>query len=597
MPGAPLVWADVPNNVAFDWEIGDKRASRRAVRAGGARDAADRGEQPHRRRLDGGARRARGIRRRRPDAGRCTPTPRAAGWSRTCWPARVQAPSREKFRVITPDVGGGFGMKLFLYAEHALICYAARKLGRPVKWTSRAERGVPRPTRRAATTSPLGEIAIDKDGKFLALRTAQLSPTWAPISPLSRRMIPTCAGTSVLASVYGFQAVHANVIGVFTNTVPVDAYRGAGRPESNYLVERLIDAAARELGIDRVELRRRNMVPPSAMPHTTPVGKIYDSGDFVRGAGCGAGEDGLDRLPGRRAAAGAPGQAARHRPGLLPGSDRRRPDRAGRDPLRRGRLRGCAMSAPSPPARGTRPPMSSSPPTELGIDGGEDPHPPGRHGHDPDGRRHRRRAQPLFGGPGDPRSPPRRVIEKGKQAASEALEAAVADIAFDGRPLLHRRHRPRHRHPRPRGDAAPEGGAGRGGDDCSTPPRSPTIDVAHLPERLPHGRGRGRPGYRHDRGRPLRGVRRRRQGGEPDDRARPGAWRRGAGHRPGGARAHRLRPGMRPAAVRQLHGLRPAARRRPAGHRGRVHRGALRDQSARREGRGRGRRGRQPAGA
>ena len=86
----------------------------------------------------------------------------------------------------------------------------------------------------------------------------------------------------MLASVYGFQAVYANVIGVFTNTVPVDAYRGAGRPEANYLVERLIDAAARELGIDRVELRRRNMVPPSAMPHTTPVGKTYDSGDFVR---------------------------------------------------------------------------------------------------------------------------------------------------------------------------------------------------------------------------------------------------------------------------------------------------------------------------
>ena len=84
----------------------------------------------------------------------------------------------------------------------------------------------------------------------------------------------------MLASVYGFQAVYANVIGVFTNTVPVDAYRGAGRPESNYLVERLIDAAARELKIDRVELRRRNMVGPAAMPHTTPVGKTYDSGDF-----------------------------------------------------------------------------------------------------------------------------------------------------------------------------------------------------------------------------------------------------------------------------------------------------------------------------
>ena len=92
--------------------------------------------------------------------------------------------------------------------------------------------------------------------------------------------IPTLAGTGVLASVYGFKAVYANVIGVFTHTVPVDAYRGAGRPESNYLVERLVDTAARELGIDRVEIRRRNMVPPEAMPHTSAMGRTYDSGDF-----------------------------------------------------------------------------------------------------------------------------------------------------------------------------------------------------------------------------------------------------------------------------------------------------------------------------
>jgi aerobic carbon-monoxide dehydrogenase large subunit len=92
--------------------------------------------------------------------------------------------------------------------------------------------------------------------------------------------IPTYAGTGVLASVYEFEAVYANVLGVFTSTVPVDAYRGAGRPEANYLVERLVDAAARELKIDRVGLRRRNMVTPDQMPHKTPVGKNYDSGDF-----------------------------------------------------------------------------------------------------------------------------------------------------------------------------------------------------------------------------------------------------------------------------------------------------------------------------
>ena len=125
----------------------------------------------------------------------------------------------------------------------------------------------------------LGEIALDAEGHFLALRTRNVANMGAYLSNFAP-FIPTGAGTGVLASVYGFKAVYANVIGVFTNTVPVDAYRGAGRPESNYLVERLIDAAARELGMDRVEIRRKNMVLPEAMPHKTPVGKLYDSGDF-----------------------------------------------------------------------------------------------------------------------------------------------------------------------------------------------------------------------------------------------------------------------------------------------------------------------------
>jgi aerobic carbon-monoxide dehydrogenase large subunit len=120
---------------------------------------------------------------------------------------------------------------------------------------------------------------MDKDGKFLALRTRNIANMGAYLSNYAP-FIPTGAGTGVLASVYGFQAVYANVIGVFTNTVPVDAYRGAGRPESNYIVERLIDAAARDMGIDRVEIRRRNMVRPEAMPYTSPMGKTYDSGDF-----------------------------------------------------------------------------------------------------------------------------------------------------------------------------------------------------------------------------------------------------------------------------------------------------------------------------
>ena len=185
---------------------------------------------------------------------------------------------QESFRVITPDVGGGFGMKLFVYAEHVLTCYAARKLGRPVKWASERSEAFLSDT-HGRDNITLGEIAVDAGGMFLALRTRNVANMGAYLSTFAP-FIPTGAGTGVLASVYGFKAVYANVIGVFTNTVPVDAYRGAGRPESNYLVERLIDAVAREMRIDRIELRRRNMVTPEQMPHKTPVGKLYDSGDF-----------------------------------------------------------------------------------------------------------------------------------------------------------------------------------------------------------------------------------------------------------------------------------------------------------------------------
>ncbi len=193
--------------------------------------------------------------------------------------------------------------------------------------------------------------------KFIALRTRNISNMGAYLSTFAP-YIPTYAGTSVLSSVYGFKAIYANILGVFTNTVPVDAYRGAGRPESNYLVERLVDAAARELKIDRVDLRRRNMVPPSAMPHATPVGKTYDSGDFRIVLDAATQRNGLCRLRrpqgGRRRAASAAASASPiiwKRPAAIRPSARRSvsPTMAS----------SMSMSAPSRPGRGTRRPMSS----------------------------------------------------------------------------------------------------------------------------------------------------------------------------------------------------------------------------------------------
>jgi carbon-monoxide dehydrogenase large subunit len=272
---APRVWPEVANNQVFDWDIGQKDKTDELF----AQAAHVTSLTVVNNRIVVASMEARAALAVFGDGRFTLRTNTQGGWLlKGILGNTVFKTGPESFRVITPDVGGGFGMKLFVYAEHVLCCYAARRLGRPVKWASeRAEAFLSDTHGRDNIT--LGEIALDDDGKFLALRTRNIANMGAYLSTFAP-YIPTGAGTGVLASVYGFQAIYANVIGVFTNTVPVDAYRGAGRPESNYLIERLIDAAAREIGIDRVELRRRNMVRPEAMPHRTPVGKLYDSGDF-----------------------------------------------------------------------------------------------------------------------------------------------------------------------------------------------------------------------------------------------------------------------------------------------------------------------------
>ncbi|HEY0421367.1 MAG TPA: molybdopterin cofactor-binding domain-containing protein, partial [Acetobacteraceae bacterium] len=275
-PGAPQVWDDVPNNTCFDWEIGQKEKTDQLFASAAH---VTRLTVVNNRVVPASMEARAALASYDAESGRWTlRTNTQGGWGIKEMLGEVFGTGAQSVRVITPDVGGGFGMKLFLYPEHVLTCYAARKLGRPVKWVSeRGEAFVSDSHGRDNITQ--GELALDANGKVLALRTRNVANMGAYLSNFAP-YIPTVAGTGVLASVYGFQAVYANVIGVFTNTTPVDAYRGAGRPESNYLVERLMDAAAREMKIDRVEFRRRNMVTPDAMPHSTPVGKVYDSGDF-----------------------------------------------------------------------------------------------------------------------------------------------------------------------------------------------------------------------------------------------------------------------------------------------------------------------------
>jgi len=183
-----------------------------------------------------------------------------------------------KFRVVAPDVGGGFGTKGSLYAEQALVTWAAGKLARPVKWRAERAEGFASDNQARAHLTR-AELALDEDGKFLALRVATLANLGAYLSSFAPA-IPTYCYGPLLAGTYRTPAIYVEVKGVFTNTVPVDAYRGAGRPEASYVVERLVDTAAREMRIDPAELRRRNFIPRDAYPYQTPVTLTYDSGDY-----------------------------------------------------------------------------------------------------------------------------------------------------------------------------------------------------------------------------------------------------------------------------------------------------------------------------
>src|SRR5438874_283052 len=182
-----------------------------------------------------------------------------------------------KVRVIAPDVGGGFGSKIYLYAEDVVVTWASRQLARPVKWTSdRSEAFVSDAQGRDHITT--AELALDKDGKFLAMRVRTTANLGAYLSTFAS-CIPTILYATLLAGQYTTPLIYCEVTAVFTNTTPVDAYRGAGRPEATYVVERLVETAAREMKLDPVELRRRNFI--TEFPYQTPVALCYDTGNYA----------------------------------------------------------------------------------------------------------------------------------------------------------------------------------------------------------------------------------------------------------------------------------------------------------------------------
>ena len=192
--------------------------------------------------------------------------------------AFVQVAPESRLRVVSPDVGGGFGSKIFVYAEETAVIWAAGKLRRPVKW--RAERSesflADAHGRDHVTTA---ELALSADGTFLGLRVKTIANMGAYLSTFASS-VPTYLYGTLMAGQYKTPAIYVEVRSMFTNTAPVDAYRGAGRPEATYVVERLVETAARDLSMDPAEIRRRNFIQPEDFPYATPVALTYDTGDY-----------------------------------------------------------------------------------------------------------------------------------------------------------------------------------------------------------------------------------------------------------------------------------------------------------------------------
>ncbi len=307
-PGAPQIWDEAPGNVAVDWEMGD----RAAVEAAFAKAAHVTRLSLVNNRIVVNSMEPRGaIGAYDAESGRYTLYTSSQGSHlvRDALADHVLKIPRDRLRVVTPDVGGGFGMKMIPYPEQALVLWAAYRLGRPVKWVgNRADAFTSDSQGRDHVTT--AELALDAEGRFLGLRVETIANIGA-YQTMYGPFVPTVAGSGMLAGLYRTPAIHVAVKCVYTNTVPVDAYRGAGRPEAAYVVERIVDAAARELGLSPAEIRRRNFIPPEAMPYTTALGETYDSGDFARVMEEAMRLADWDGFEGRRAAARATGNRRR----------------------------------------------------------------------------------------------------------------------------------------------------------------------------------------------------------------------------------------------------------------------------------------------
>ena len=279
LSGKALVHDDVPNNMCFDWEIGDKEATENSFSDAHKVVSI---ELINNRLIPNAMEPRAAVAQFDPSSGNYTlhTTTQNPHVIRLLMGAFVLQIPEHKLRIISHDVGGGFGSKIFHYAEEAILTWASAKVSQPIKWTAeRSESFVTDAHGRDHETK--ADLALDKDGKFLGLRVSTKANIGAYLSTFGSS-VPTYLYGTLLAGVYKTPAIYCEVKTVFTNTVPVDAYRGAGRPECTYLLERLVDKAAKETGIDPVEIRRINMIQPDQFPYQTPVALQYDVGDYPK---------------------------------------------------------------------------------------------------------------------------------------------------------------------------------------------------------------------------------------------------------------------------------------------------------------------------
>ncbi len=301
---APQIWPEAKGNTLFDWQVGDGARAAEAI-AGSAHVTSLRIVQNRVAPTSMEVRAALGEYDAATQTFTLSTGSQGVAGMRGMLAGAILKVAPEKVCVVTGDVGGGFGMKSFIYAEYPLVLHAARALGRPVKWTGERGDAFQTDTHGRAMVSE-AKLGFDSAGLITALAVE----TWSDLGAYQAQFGPaiqTMAGGKIMGGVYRIPTIHNLVHGVVTNTAPVDAYRGAGRPESAYVMERLIEAAARELGLGVDDIRRRNLLTPAELPHDNGIGLTFDIGNFPAVLDKALANADWAGFPARKAAAAAKG--------------------------------------------------------------------------------------------------------------------------------------------------------------------------------------------------------------------------------------------------------------------------------------------------